>query len=76
MNIEKSLKLHEKWIKGETGGKCADFKGVNLKNVSFENANLEGASFIGAEIYSVSFKGANLENTKINYKYANEFFEA
>ena len=56
MNIEKSLKLHEKWIKGETGGKCADFKGVNLKNVSFENANLE--------------------DTKINYKYANEFFKA
>ena len=56
MNIEKSLRLHEKWIKGETGGKCADFKGVNLKNVSF--------------------KGANLEDTKINYKYANEFLEA
>lgn len=38
MNIKEILILHEKWLKGEPGGICANLSGANLSS-----ANLSGA---------------------------------
>lgn len=57
--IQKIVKKHEKWIRGE-GGKRADLKGSNLKR-----ANLEGVNFKGANLKEVNLKGANLARANL-----------
>ena len=69
------LELHEKWLKGEEGGKRADLTGVNLTNVNLSNLNLESAVLIntdltggnlsGTNLLEANLSGANLEDTNL-----------
>ena len=61
MNLEKILKKHEMWLKGEEGGECADLSGVDLRCANLRNTNLECADLSDANLYK-----ANLDNA-MNY---------
>jgi hypothetical protein len=76
------IELHERWLKGEAGGKPADLRGAdlsyldlsgaNLKNaemsdVNLSHANLSGAILDRANLRSVDFRGANLRQASLIY---------
>ncbi|MGN0335642.1 MAG: pentapeptide repeat-containing protein, partial [Lachnospiraceae bacterium] len=44
MNIKEILILHEKWLKGEPGGICANLSDANLSDANLSDANLRGAN--------------------------------
>ena len=61
--IKKIIKKHQKWLNGEWGGKCANFKKKNLKNIDFSNVDLSYADFSGAKLYGANFTGSKLTHT-------------
>ena len=69
--LNKILKEHELWLKGE-GGKCADLsevdlKGANLSNVDLSNADLKCADLKGAYLRKTNLNNVNLENANLEY---------
>ena len=67
--LNKILKEHELWLKGE-GGKCADLsevdlKGANLSNVDLSNADLKCADLKGAYLRKTNLNNVNLENANL-----------
>lgn len=81
--LNEILEEHEKWFRGEFGGKranlsClnltnANLKGANLgsanlSNVILRNANLRHANLVCTDLVGASFVGANLSN--VNFKSA------
>lgn len=72
--IKKILKLHEKWLKGEYGGRRANFSNENLTNADLSGAdlrlaNLRYADLSGAKFSRANFDAANLEGA--NFSNAN-----
>ena len=66
--LNKILKEHELWLKGE-GGKQADLSYVDLRYADLSDVNLRYA-----DLRYVDLKGANLSNTDLRYvdlRYAN-----
>ena len=62
--LNKILKEHELWLKGE-GRKCADLsnanlRGINLSNVDLTGANLNNADLNNADLSNTDFSNVNL----------------
>jgi len=53
------LKLHEKWLNDEEGGKKADFKDCNLSNLRISEADFTGIDFTGANLSKSDFRCSN-----------------
>jgi uncharacterized protein YjbI with pentapeptide repeats len=74
-HVQQLLASHAQWLRKETGGikasfQSADFHGIdlngaNLKDVSFEFADLASAQFRGANLIGANFAQANLEGADL-----------
>ena len=82
--LDKILKLHEKWLYGEKDGRRANLSyanltGADLTGADLSYANLTGANLTGADLTDVNLTGANLtyinltgaDLTGVNLSYAN-----
>jgi hypothetical protein len=73
--LDKTLKLHEKWLEDSSkGGRAnlwradlrgadlygADLKGANLREADLREANLRGANLKGADLREADLRGADL----------------
>ena len=75
--LQKILKLHEKWLNGEDGGvdadlryadlRVADLHGVNLSTVNLSGANLRGADLCGADLSYANLSTVNLRGANLSY---------
>jgi uncharacterized protein YjbI with pentapeptide repeats len=61
-DINGALQTHKAWIDNPRGGKPADLRGAQLRNV-----NLEGADFRWADCRAADFSGANLSKTDFRH---------
>ena len=71
--LNKILKEHKLWLKGE-GGKRADLENTNLKDIYLKNTNLEDANLSYANLEDANLRCANLKNSDLRYanlSYAN-----
>ena len=64
--LNKILKEHELWLKGE-GGKCADLSYADLIYANLSNANLEYANLEYADLSYVDLTYANLTHADLTY---------
>ena len=64
--LNKILKEHELWLRGE-GGKCADLSNVDLSYANLTYVNLEGADLENANLSSTNLKRANLRCVDLEY---------
>ena len=58
--LDKILKLHEKWVYGEKDGRIA-----NLNNVDLKNTNLAGAILTSADLRHTNLRRADLSNADL-----------
>ena len=58
--LDKILKLHEKWLRRESGGVRANLRSANLIGANLEDANLRSANLIGANLEDAELRRANL----------------
>lgn len=68
--LQKILKLHEKWLNGEDGGVKANLSGANLSGANLSDANLNGAdlndaNLSGADLNDANLRGANLRDANL-----------
>ena len=69
------LDKHEKWLRGEDGGECADLygaslcgadlNGANLCKADLHDANLYGADMRGAKLLGANLRSADLHNANL-----------
>lgn len=62
--IQKIVKEHEKWIRGE-GGEKANLAGANLMKANLAGINLEGADLKGAKLVGAKLMDANLKEANL-----------
>ena len=62
--LNKILKEHELWLKGE-GGKRADLSNTDLSNINLSNANLKYANLSNANLKDADLKDSNLRFTNL-----------
>ena len=60
--LRKVLDLHEKWVRKESGGICANLQGAYLQGACLHGAYLHSAYLRGANL-----RGANLRGADIDY---------
>ena len=60
------LKLHEKWLKDESGGKRADLRNADLSEANLRNANLSEANLWNANLRNADLRNADLRNAISN----------
>ena len=75
--VDKILKLHEKWVNGEKDGRRANLNNADLKNTNLSYANLIGADLsyanlsntdlTGTDLSHVDLTGANLTGADLSY---------
>jgi uncharacterized protein YjbI with pentapeptide repeats len=58
--LEKILKKHDLWLKGDPKGERADLSGADLSGANLWRANLIGANLIGANLSGANLRSANL----------------
>lgn len=63
--LKKILKLHQKWINKEPGGKGADLRRADLLEADLQGANLWGADLQGANLREADLRGANLGDANL-----------
>ena len=63
--LNKILKEHELWLKGE-GGKHADLSNTDLSNTDLSNANLRGADLNSANLSKANLNSANLSSANLS----------
>ena len=63
--LQKILKLHEKWLNGEDGGVKANLSDANLCYADLSDANLRGANLSGADLNDANLRGANLSGADL-----------
>ena len=63
------LEKHEKWLKNEEGGECANLTGANLEGANLEFVDLRFSNLAGANLQNADLYGASLRNAK-NLDYA------
>ena len=64
--LNKILKEHELWLKGE-GGKRADLSNTDLSNINLSNANLKYANLSNANLKDADLKDSNLRFTNLRF---------
>ena len=64
--LQKILKLHEKWLNGEDGGVKADLSGANLSGANLSDANLNGADLRDATLCYADLSDADLNDANLS----------
>lgn len=67
------IQLHEKWLRGEPGGKKADLSYADLSYADLRSANLRYADLHGADLSYADLRGADLSGADLrgaNLRYA------
>lgn len=59
--LRKVLDLHEKWVRKESGGICANLRGAYLRGADLQGANLQGANLRGAYLWGAYLRGADID---------------
>ena len=62
--LNKILKEHELWLKGE-GGKHADLSNTDLSNANLRGADLNSANLSKANLNSANLSSANLSKANL-----------
>lgn len=63
--IKEVLRLHKLWLKNDPKGHRAELQRRDLKDVTFDGANLENANLKLAFLENASFYDANLRDAKL-----------
>lgn len=63
--LDKILDAHQKWLKGEEGGVCADLKSVDLSGADLGHVNLSGADLRSVNLHGVNLSRVNLFQTNL-----------
>jgi len=63
--LEKIIKDHTKWIKGE-GGKRANLSNTDLSNANFRNVDLIWSDFSGADLRDANLRDADLRDVDLS----------
>ncbi len=63
--LNRILEEHEKWLRGEAGGKQADLSSISLQGADLSGHNLERIKLNSADLYGANFKGANLQGAEL-----------
>ena len=73
--LKEILEKHQKWLKGEEGGECADLSfrvlrladlvDVNLKDAILRNTNLSNADLFDANLRGADLSGADLRYARL-----------
>ena len=61
------IQLHEKWLRGELGGKKADLRYANLSYADLRGADLRGADLSYADLRGADLSGADLSGANLRY---------
>ena len=79
--LDKVLKLHKKWLDGDSTGRIADLRDADFRNATlrgaglrdaglrdadFRNATLRGADLRGADLRRAKLRGADLRYANLN----------
>lgn len=64
--LNKILKLHQKWLNNEKGGKRAILRDADLRYANLSCANLSGADLIGADLRDANLIDANLRHADLS----------
>lgn len=82
------IDLHEKWLRGEPGGRAANFNNrwleridiadADLRGVSFNTAILENCTIINCRMHNCDFRGAVVRNCNFAHSelQSSEFYRA
>ena len=63
--LNRILEAHEKWLRGEAGGKQADLRSTSLQGADLSGRNLERINLIGADLYGANLAFTNLQGAKL-----------
>jgi hypothetical protein len=63
--LKEILRLHEMWLKSESGGERANLSMANLSGANLSGANLRGANLRGANLCMASLRGADLRGADL-----------
>jgi len=66
LKLKKIVSKHEKWVRGEEGGECADLHNANLRSADLGNADLRNADLSGADLRNADLRGADLRGAGIS----------
>ncbi len=63
--LNRILEAHEKWLRGEAGGRQADLRSTSLQGADLSERNLERINLIGADLYGANLAFTNLQGAKL-----------
>ena len=63
--LKKIIEKHEKWLRSQEGGECANLRGANLCDADLYGANLCGANLCDANLRGANLYGANLRDANL-----------
>ena len=63
--LQNILTKHQKWLRNEKDGKCANLYGANLLGADLYDAKLLGANLYDANLYGADLRDANLYGAKL-----------
>ena len=61
------IQLHEKWLRGELGGKKADLRYADLSGADLSGADLRYADLRGADLSGADLSGADLSYADLRH---------
>lgn len=65
--LDKILDAHQKWLKGEEGGVCADLRSVDLSGADLSQIDLSNANLCGANLHGADLICTRLIRTDLRY---------
>ena len=65
--LDKIIKLHDKWLNDEDGGKRAGLHHANLTDADLGNADLTNADLTGADLTGANLTGADLSFADLSF---------
>ncbi len=63
--LNRILEEHEKWLRGEAGGKQANLSSISLQGVDLSGRNLARIRLSSADLYGANFEDANLQGAQL-----------
>ena len=65
--LNQILELHEKWLRGESGGVRADLRNADLRYANLRYADLRNADLRNADLRYASLRNADLRYANLRY---------
>lgn len=65
--LKKIIEKHERWLKNQEGGECADLHGTDLHGTDLRYVNLSGANLRNVNLGGANLRGANLCDSDLRY---------